>query len=271
MILLDFRRSPFSFIKGLRSRALNGLNDNNAIISYLITYPLIAACSLIVREKNKPFVPEYIIPQILLAWIRKNKKYRGIAYFTCSKYDDAREVHSYNIVIPPVEVSTHVHCGRLEKEFKLTSPQFCDIPKFFGSFSSNFEKVKSIRTKLHEIVTKSEYFFDPMREILSAYDSLIIIIDRITSNDNPDIEMLYQYLDTTSKILYQLTNKEYLNQINDQINNLNKTEDFRTIALKICKDVWDDLNYVYIQSSQFWYFGLNSLETNLDFQSIHPI
>lgn len=58
--------------------------------NYLIWYPLIAACSFIRVNKKDPFAAEYIIPQLLMQWVRneiierENNKVIGIRYFSCA-------------------------------------------------------------------------------------------------------------------------------------------------------------------------------------------
>lgn len=42
------------------------LNEPNEVISYLIIWPLMAACSVRVKNTTNTFKPEYIIPQLLL-------------------------------------------------------------------------------------------------------------------------------------------------------------------------------------------------------------
>ncbi|WP_242269100.1 hypothetical protein [Bacillus cereus group sp. BfR-BA-01352] len=42
------------------------LNEPNEVISYLIIWPLMAACSIHVKNTTDTFKPEYIIPQLLL-------------------------------------------------------------------------------------------------------------------------------------------------------------------------------------------------------------
>ncbi len=54
--------------------------DPNDVWKHLIVWPLIAACSIKVRDKNSPFKPEYIIPQLMLQVIRTENKWDGIKF-----------------------------------------------------------------------------------------------------------------------------------------------------------------------------------------------
>ena len=69
---------------------------------YLKTYPLVLACSFINQSGNVPYKQEYIIPQMLMQWVKRNgSRIQGIEYFSCvdnSKF--IRTWKGYNIVIP---------------------------------------------------------------------------------------------------------------------------------------------------------------------------
>ena len=139
------------------------LNGYSVRTAYLLWYPLIAACSFIRTNKNDPFAAEYIIPQLLMQWVRaemsqvdksdcvdcsdccndyyngceerKRKRTKGrcksyhqligIRYFSCA----SKRVSDlgFNYVFPtsgePISESLQ-YCRILSKAFKLTIPQY---------------------------------------------------------------------------------------------------------------------------------------------------
>lgn len=109
---------------------LNQINLNDPLVmgSYLYWYPLIAACSFIRANKKDPFASEYIIPQLLMQWIRsqsKENKLIGIRYFSCASIK-ASEL-GLNYVFPVSGEDEFVHekyCRILTKAFKITKPVF---------------------------------------------------------------------------------------------------------------------------------------------------
>jgi hypothetical protein len=131
--LIDFTWSPF----------LNAIKANNyqtwilnkepfvkdLFVNYIFTYPLLASCSLKAIEKEGgSYVPEYIIPQMLLEWIRANGKYRGIKYYSCTRFDEAQKYNAFNIVLFPQENTLPVgHCPRLKYELKVSIPELTEI------------------------------------------------------------------------------------------------------------------------------------------------
>ena len=101
--------------------------------AYLLWYPLIAACSYIRPNKSDPFAAEYIIPQLLMQWVRieiANQRYGrdqliGIRYFSCASIK-ASDM-GFNYVFPvsgKQKSSEYPYCPVLMKAFKLTKPHF---------------------------------------------------------------------------------------------------------------------------------------------------
>lgn len=99
--------------------------------AYLLWYPLIAACSFIRADKKSPFSAEYIIPQLLMQWIRTEistpkKEFNrliGIRYFSCASIKASNM--GFNYVFPASGKKTHnSFCPTLVNSFKLTKPYF---------------------------------------------------------------------------------------------------------------------------------------------------
>ena len=104
---LDFAINPLLFVDQIVLRSYNMRNEaeikriENLLKSYILSLPLRAACSICANNKDAAFIPEYIIPQFLLLWIRTHKDIlKGIAYTTCSNASAAYEWNGYNIVMP---------------------------------------------------------------------------------------------------------------------------------------------------------------------------
>lgn len=102
--------------------------------AYLLWYPLIAACSYIRINKKDPFAAEYIIPQLLMQWVRneigvsKADEYHqlvGIRYFSCASVK-ASDM-GFNYVFPTngkQKSAEFPYCSVLAKAFRLTKPVY---------------------------------------------------------------------------------------------------------------------------------------------------
>lgn len=112
------------------------LDKPNVRAAYVLWYPLIAACSYIRVNKNDPFAAEYIIPQLLMQWVRseisskqKNEnaydQLMGIRYFSCAS-NKASDM-GFNYVFPTSgkqKSPTLPYCSVLAKSFYLSNPVY---------------------------------------------------------------------------------------------------------------------------------------------------
>lgn len=110
------------------------LNDTKIRSSYLLWYPLIASCSYIRIDKRDPFAAEYIIPQLLMQWVRneictnRDDDYNelvGIRYFSCAS-ERASDM-GFNYVFPTSGIPKSAdlpYCSVLAKAFRLTTPVY---------------------------------------------------------------------------------------------------------------------------------------------------
>ncbi|MDP4201681.1 MAG: RES domain-containing protein [Bacteroidota bacterium] len=97
-------------------------NNNNNAYKYLMTWPLIASCAIKVKDSHDQFKPEYILPQLLLQWVRNNKEIDGIKY--ASSHIETQKLKLcgdlYNIVLPVHENKEKGHCKKLLDFFQVT-------------------------------------------------------------------------------------------------------------------------------------------------------
>lgn len=93
------------------------------IASQSVCWPLIAACSVKVRYSRSPFVPEYVVPQMVLQWVRLSKGFDGIRYFSTKidQYVDDPGAVS-NFVFPAKRRAANGHCAELREKFVVSEP-----------------------------------------------------------------------------------------------------------------------------------------------------
>lgn len=97
-------------------------NLNNTAYKYLMTWPLIAACSIKVKDPSDTFKLEYIIPQLLLQWIRENKELDGIKYNSTNIETGLLKSNGdfYNLVLPVKDNKDEGYCTDLINTFEMT-------------------------------------------------------------------------------------------------------------------------------------------------------
>ncbi|MGD1063899.1 MAG: hypothetical protein ABR860_11620 [Terracidiphilus sp.] len=108
------------------------LASYNFILAHTICWPLFAACSVRVKHRGNPFVPEYVIPQLLLQWIQSEPDFDGVRYFSTqvAQYvDDPRPAANY---VFPVRTSSQTgFCEELSRKFLLSRPMSWQILESF--------------------------------------------------------------------------------------------------------------------------------------------
>lgn len=128
----DYERDYEHINRNRSIRSLEGIDLRDPAIrsSYLRWYPLIAACSFIRANKNCPFSSEYIIPQLLMQWVREQigrNGLVGIRYFSCASVRASNLGFDY---VFPVNNTDYPggYCSVLRDSFSLTEPVYlCDF------------------------------------------------------------------------------------------------------------------------------------------------
>lgn len=137
---IDLAIKPQDFFRNQRNdniengRKVNAeiLMDRRAKGAYLAWYPLIAACSFIRVNKEDPFAAEYIIPQLLMQWVRsemlttKNHPNQlvGIRYFSCSSIRASDMGFNYVFPTSGESMERRPYCPILSSAFQLTKPYY---------------------------------------------------------------------------------------------------------------------------------------------------
>jgi hypothetical protein len=122
---------------------------------YLLLWPLIFASSIRVRDPNDAFKPEYIVPQLLLQWVRRNG-YDGICYFS-TKIDEYTMQNSSvyrNYAFPVQSMKNEGHCDILSAKFGIISKavpwQMYQVYRNTGStYTVPFEKGLNLELELY--------------------------------------------------------------------------------------------------------------------------
>jgi RES domain len=96
----------------------NDFDRYSDLFQYALLFPLIATCSIKVRDnhRNNKFKSEYIIPQLLLEYVRKNSaNIDGIKYRSTRVEDE--KASAWNYAIPPKQVQESGYCPSLKSLF----------------------------------------------------------------------------------------------------------------------------------------------------------
>jgi hypothetical protein len=129
--VLDFGLRPALVAAGLQHTLAGYPNgpDPNMAAAYAALWPLIAACSIRRHpSRQRSFVVEYVVPQLLLRWLVRRmrnggpNKLDGIRYFSTHIEDHDVGIAGMNYVFPAQKRSTSGFCAQLQTKFYMTPP-----------------------------------------------------------------------------------------------------------------------------------------------------
>jgi len=114
----------YNFQQFLFNYERNGIDKLG--LFYLTYWPLLAVSTLRVKERELPFKPEYIIPQIVLKWVSQNKNLNGIKYFSSIKPSNYKNtyINLINYAIPVKTNKVQGYCDELIRSIKYTEPLY---------------------------------------------------------------------------------------------------------------------------------------------------
>jgi hypothetical protein len=93
------------------------------VISHILYWPLIAASSIRVDSRVGAFFPQYIVPQLLLQWVTKERKVDGIRYFSTRTPTQMNSQVNINYVFPTREIKHSGRCSTLRRKIHLLTPE----------------------------------------------------------------------------------------------------------------------------------------------------
>lgn len=165
IVVRDFNDQRKPLRKKKRNVPTDIMWDADTVYAYLLWFPLIAACSYIRVNKKDPFAAEYIIPQLLMQWVRNvnenlNKsipeqslsstykvdgeygKLFGIRYFSCASKNASEKGFNYVFPTNGQKISQKKpYCTILAQAFKLTEPVY------IHEYDSNSDCEKDLQNK----------------------------------------------------------------------------------------------------------------------------
>lgn len=151
--IIDFSNKLYGLMYSFVSWFHNEKDKNlvrQYLLKYLCTYPIRAACSVVVEHPGMKFIEEYIFSQLLLQWVVNDTDIDGISYESCKDSDYVKCLGGHNIVLATKSFDKDGYDIKLRECIAVGEPQFFDIenidnsdPFGFGmdSISKNYKKI----------------------------------------------------------------------------------------------------------------------------------
>ncbi len=134
------------------------------LFKYFYTYPLRAACSVIVKHRDGSFKEEYVIPQLLLQWVIKDDDIDGIRYESCYSDEKVRQYCGHNLVLPTKTFDKDGYDKKLRECIRVGKPEIFDI--------SELKLDDQIKTLLDDRNIKDNPSYFGMESISEEYEHM---------------------------------------------------------------------------------------------------
>ena len=85
---------------------------------------------MIAKEKGKAFVEAYIIPQMLMIWVKNSTDYVGVRYYSSSDNELVRDDCGYNIAMPAKHPDENGYCTDLQDIFGINAANKNEVIEF---------------------------------------------------------------------------------------------------------------------------------------------
>lgn len=209
------------------------------ISRYLKTYPLTLACSFVNHSGKVPFKQEYIIPQMLLQWVKRNSDFvQGISYFSCidrTKFQS--KWMAYNIVVLALpELDNKGYSKTLRDLFNWSKPNFYTPPLI--------DKKKNYKDRevMHKLIEKTTYIKlnnlpNSMIEYLNNLNQIACCFMSLLENASTmDMELAIHILDLlwkNSETLEKMNIEDIINKSSDDNTWINTTTDIERESICI--------------------------------------
>jgi hypothetical protein len=137
---------------------------------YLMTWPIIISCSIKVKNQDDNFKPEYILPQLLLQWIRNEESISGIKYWSTNTAVNPTKSSDklYNYVLPVKTTKEKGICDELKEMFKASEPTSWQIEQI-----NNHELQTNSLNQMNYLIEKIKTIEISKGKKANYYDSIL--------------------------------------------------------------------------------------------------
>lgn len=173
---------------------------NHGIVSYIFTLPIIAACSVVVNDLCASFKEEYVFSQQVLLWVMRQDNIDGIAYRTCTKYEDSRYLNAFDVVLPAddLPIAGVEYSPKLRRAFEIRKPEYINISDHVREMEDKYKLVYEFSNELYSGMKRG--WFEPyddmqliVKNTMLIYDALVKDAYKSGETLNANIEVLVRY------------------------------------------------------------------------------
>lgn len=225
---------------------LNNEEHLAILCKYLRTFPIMFACSIISRNKVCSFKEEYIFPQLVMQWVRRNiDKIKGIIYFSCVDDDSLMKYHGYNIVLPATDFDDKGYSKKLIDRFNISNPKF-----------ENSLMDENTRKKIIKLFDNLKNYTCYFREIRGCIEEMFKIFHAINimikETENTSANVLLVLAENISKRIDDFFYDYQTNRIINDCRNSDVYQSRYEKSIEDFKNMYDSFNILTSNFTSFF-------------------
>lgn len=211
--LIDFSQRPVELLSNIHVWLANASKNQDKdeinriyeyFVNYIITYPVAAACSLKVKSRGSKFIEEYVIPQLLMQWIRETDFFDGVRYKSSFYSNLVGGMGAINIALSVERFREDGLCEKLTSRIEISDIGYMDVDEEFKKYNEHLAKVERFRDALWSNVTSSDIQGEHLWRFIDLCETVIKTYDALINGSYQNTELLFSYIDCLSDYIHSI-------------------------------------------------------------------
>ena len=203
LVLVDFSFRPVDVLSNVTCWLLNARRQKKEdvehiykfLLRYIMVYPIAAACSVKVKDRNTKFVEEYVFPQLFMQWIRETNEFDGVRYKSSLNTNLVDGMGAINIALPVKEYREDGLDKRLAEKIKVSDIGYLDVNSDFRRYKDILEEIKDYINGMRMYMNQVPFYGNYMMELIDVCKCVIKTYNALMEGNYQNSELIFSYLD----------------------------------------------------------------------------
>lgn len=200
--LIDFSNRPADLLSNIHVWLLNARENEDEkekiltyFLNYIITYPLSAACSIKIKQRENKFVEEYVIPQMFMQWIRESNDFDGVRYKSSLYSNLVQGMGAVNVALPVKKFRADGLCDNLTSKISISDIGYFDIGKEFEKYKVHLDEIENFKNELWTDIIDSSFQGEYVWRLIEACQTVLKTYDALINGKHENNELIFSYID----------------------------------------------------------------------------
>lgn len=203
---LDLSKRPAAFLSSRINHILNYQRQGKVheraygeIARYILTYPIVAACSLRVRDRGCNYVEEYAFPQMLMQWVRQSDVFDGVQYRSARYTSLVEGVCAVNIALPVKQLREDGLDEKLTNSLEASEVAYFEVSSMFDDKAEVIDEVKKLRRDLQlEVVRLPGCNGEFLLRLIEGCEYVLSVVKAVMENGHENGALLFTQMNALS-------------------------------------------------------------------------